>query len=138
MNFHNEIEYLKTFFFNNGYPKELFSGILKLFLNKTFSPKPPIVTVNKRSVYFSLPYYGYISHKIKKEILSLVNKRYPQINLKMVFVNRFTIGSFFKHKEKLPSDVSSWVIHKFKRDEFNSSYIGSTIRYFRVLSHERI
>ena len=85
-----------------------------------------------------MPYYGYISHKIKSEILDIVNKRYPQIDLRMVFVNRFTIGSFFRHKERLPSDVCSCVIYKFTCDECNSSYIGSTIRHFRVRAHEHM
>ena len=49
INFHNEIEYLQTFFFNNGYPKDLFSKILKTFLNNIFFPKTPIFTVNKKN-----------------------------------------------------------------------------------------
>ena len=138
INFHNEIEYLQTFFFNNGYPKDLFSKILKTFLNNIFFPKTPIFTVNKKIVYFSMPYYGYISNKIKNEIQSLVEKRYPQLDLRMVFVNRFTIGSFFKHKERLPSDVCSCVIYRFQCEECNSSYIGSTIRHFRVRAHEHM
>ena len=138
INFHNEIEYLQTFFFNNGYPKHIFSKILKAFLNNIFSPKTPIITVNKKIVYFSMPYYGYISHKIMKEILNIVDKKYPQVNFRMVFVNRFTIGSFFKHKERLSSDVCSCVVYRFKCEECNSSYIGSTIRHFRVRTHEHM
>ena len=138
INFHDEIKYLQTFFFNNGYPRDLFLKTLKQFLNRIFSPKTPHSTVSKKLIYFSMPYYGYISHKIKKEVLNLVNQRYPQINLKMVFVNRFTIGSFFKHKERLPSDVCSGVVYKFTCDECNSLYIGSTNRQLRVRASEHM
>ena len=45
--------------------------------------------------YFSLPYFGPQSDKLKKEILSSFDKYFVNLNVKIVFTNKFTIGSFF-------------------------------------------
>ena len=101
------------------------------FLDSIYNDKIKQSTAEKRKIYFSLPYMGYISDKIKCEIHELVNKRFPHLDLILVFRNNFTIGSFCKHKESLPAPLCSSVIYIYNCGECNSSYIGSTKRQFR-------
>ena len=51
--FHKEIEFLKTFFTNNGYPQHVFDTTCCKFLNKMFSHKSTLPTVSKDEFYFN-------------------------------------------------------------------------------------
>ena len=134
---HTEIEFLKKFFHNNGYPESIFHKHVKQFLNNIYVPKQSAPTVPKRKVYFSLPYYGYISDIIKSDIKQLIEKHIPQIELNLIFTNSFSIGSFFKHKEKLTEALCSCVIYDYKCMLCNKHYIGSTARQLpcRIAEH---
>ena len=81
---------------------------------------------------------GYISEKLKCEIQNLVVKRFPHLDLILVFRNNFTIGSFFKHKERLSAPLCSAIVYIYKCGECNSSYIGSTKRQFRCRIAEHL
>ena len=129
--FHYDIKFLKQFFINNGYPALIFDKTLKNFLNSIYCRKPNSFDVQKKKVYISMPYYGYISHKIKNEINKLVNERFPQLNFYLVFKNNFNIDSIFRHKDRLPDSVCSSIIYMYECEDCCSSYVGSTIRQFR-------
>ena len=81
---------------------------------------------------------GYISDKLKCEIQDLVTKRFPRLDLILVFKNNFTINSFFKHKERLDVPLCSSIIYIYKCGECTSSYIGSTKRQFRCRIAEHL
>ena len=134
---HNEIEFLKKFFHDNGYPDSIFLKQIKQFLDKIYIPNQSASTVSKQKVYFSLPYYGYISDIIGRDIKQIVEKHIPQIQLILIFTNTFSIGTFFKHKEKLTEALSSCVIYKYKCVLCNKHYIGSTARQLpcRIAEH---
>ena len=136
-NFHLEISFLKNYFVTNGYPSNLFYNVLYKFLNNIYFPKQNKISVEKKVIYIKLPYYGYISQKIKNVINRLTSEMYPQINLKIVFSNKLTISSFFKHKESLQSDMCSSVIYKFTC-ACNAQYIGSTARQLRCRISEHM
>ena len=69
--------------------------------------------------------------------MSLVGKCYPQIDLKLIFTNKFSIGSLFKCKESLPTPLCSGVIYSYKCALCNECYTGSTSRQLqcRILEH---
>ena len=138
INFNNEIEFLKTFFQNNGYPLWLFYKYLKSFLKNIYEPKTPMTTVPKQTIYFSFPYLGYITDNINSEITKLVNSNFPQINLKLVFTNSNSIFSFFRHKEKLDSSLCSGVIYLYECLNCQVQYIGSTTRQLFVRATEHM
>ena len=125
-NFHNEIEYLREFFINNMYPEKLFNTILKKFLNHKFITSPPCATVQKQSVFVSIPYIGTDSAKLRSEILSLLSKFYPQIQPKLYFKNNFKIGSFFRKCNVQAPMLQSSVVYKYTCDLCEEVYIGST------------
>ena len=139
INFNNEIKFLKTFFHNNCFPSHIIDTITKKFLSKIYNPTTT-TTVAKQTIYISFPYLGYISDKIKNEITNLTQKRFPHLNLKIVFKNTFSIGSIFKHKEKLSKPLCSGIIYKYECLICKDQYIGSTIRQFqcRISEHQGI
>ena len=54
---------------------------MKEFLNKQFISKPKIQSVEKKKMFISLPYYGYLSAKIKNELESLLVKFFLTLTL---------------------------------------------------------
>ena len=92
----------KTVFSNNFYPQFLFDNVLSKYLNSTFCPKLPVMSVPKLPIFITLPYIGNSSHHCKKQLLKIVNKYFPQVNLRCIFVNRNTVGSLFPFKDQIP------------------------------------
>ncbi len=78
-------------------------------------------------MFFTLPYFGLKSEKLKLELRSSLSKFYPFIDFNIILTNSFKIGSFFWYKDKLPKGMLSSVIYKLSCAQCNSaSYIGST------------
>ena len=68
----------------------------------------------------------------------IVRSCYGQIDLKIIFTNKNTIGSLFRFKERLPKALLSSVIYEFRCAQCASgTYIGSTIRslHMRIAEH---
>ena len=55
--FHFENEFLLNFFHNNCYPKHLIFKEFRVFLNKIFNNSTPKITVQKKFLYLSFPYF---------------------------------------------------------------------------------
>ena len=137
LKFHNEINFLHSFFHNNGFPSNMFYKYVKQFLNKQKEDKPKEMSVPKLPVYVAFPYYGYVSEKVKSELKDIVFRRFPQINFRPIFRNNCMIGSFFRHKEKLPTSMCSNLVYSYKCLLCNKQYIGSTVRQLqcRISEH---
>ena len=137
LNFHKEENFLKSFFTNNGFPANLYYNQLRQFLNKIYSPKPRIPTVSKKKIYVSFPYYGYVSERLRTEIMSAVRKYYPHIDLKIVFTKKFSVGSLFRFRKRLPISLCSGVIYTYQCALCNECYTGSTTRQLqcRIAEH---
>ena len=58
----------------------MFDQIARRFLNNLFEPKPPVFTVPKKIVYFSLPFTGLYSLQIRTQITRLCSAAYPHLN----------------------------------------------------------
>ena len=96
-----ELGYIKKFFYKNGHPNKLVSFVMRNKEHKAVNPAEPIMTASKKPVYSSIPF---ISHRtnsaIKKELRRITTKYYPQIDLKLVFSNYFSVKSFSASKIK--------------------------------------
>ena len=78
--FSAEINYLTTFFSNNGYPVKLFETLTGRFLNSVkCGNETQIATVPKDTMYISLPYLGQISHQLEYFLLKLLGRKYLSI-----------------------------------------------------------
>ena len=139
--FDNELNFIRNFFRINGFPKYLIESVIKCVLDKLFSPKidtPP--SVAKLEKYIVLPYFGAKSINLKKDVVDLLAKYYPYLNLKVVLRNRFTISSLFHFKDRIPKCLRSGIVYKFSCSSCEESYIGSTyVRlYSRVCEHKGV
>ena len=99
-----------------------------------------VSSVPKLPIYIVLPYLGNPSHHCKKKLTSIINRFFPQVDFKCIFVNRNTIGSFFPFKDQILLMVSSKIIYKYLCGQCNSSYVGETRRHFisRICEHKGI
>ena len=139
-NFQRDIVYLRQFFSSNFYPQFLFDNVLSKYLNSTFCPKLPVMSVPKLPIFITLPYIGNSSNHCKKQLLNIVNKYFPQVNLRCIFVNRNTVGSLFPFKDQIPLMMSSNIIYKYSCSQCQSTYIGETQRHLisRSCEHKGI
>ena len=100
--------------------------------------KQKIPSVMKDLKYVRLPYLGYSSIKMKKELLKVLSNSFPQIDFKFSFINNKSIGSFFRHKEKLPDDHCSNVVYLYKCSSCYTRYVGSTARQLKTRIFEHL
>ena len=137
--FHKEVMFLRNFFQNNGFNKNVFDKYVNRCLNNHYQPKIPVPTVKKLDVFVSLPFLGEISTKIENELQKCLSRFYPQLNFRFVFVNNFKIGSFFRFKDRLPTPICSSVIYKFECPNCPvGEYYGSTYRALKIRIDEHI
>ena len=114
---HRELKFLINYFQENNFPIHLVHNQIRSFLNKIYEPVPQPLIVPRKCIYVKLPYFGYISEKIKQEILKILEKYFPHLDLKICFVNSLQIGSFFNHKDRLATGMCSSIVYLFKRTE---------------------
>ena len=55
-----------------------------------------------------------------QELSRSLSKFYPHISFQMIQVNSNRIGTMFKHKDKIPKNLTSQVVYKFCND---ASYV---------------
>ena len=95
----------------------------------------------KKTGFVSIPF---ISHKcssdIKKELRKIVTEFHPQLNLKLIFSNGFSIGSLLRFKDRTPVDLISNVVYLYKCSQCIATYVGETTRYLhtRVADHKGV
>ena len=115
----------------------MFDQLVCRFLKNLFEPKPPVLTVPKKIVYFCLPFTGSHSLKICTQITRLFSAAYPHLNIRFVFRSSTRISSFFSFKDRIPKFLRSGVVYLFKCRCCSASYVGQTTRHLhtRVSEH---
>ena len=93
----------------------------------------------KKDCYISLPYFGYQSEKMKRDLVKFLSNLYKDVNFKIILSNKLRIGSFFNHKDRVSNNMKSSIVYKYTCcvPGCTSVYIGSTKRhlYERVSEH---
>ena len=85
---HIEMEKLKKYFTQNGFPIKLVENQIRLKLNNVHTPKPKVHLANKKTIYASIPYISDFNNKqISAEVRKLVSRFYPQLDVKLIFNN---------------------------------------------------
>jgi hypothetical protein len=87
--------------YKNCFPKKMVQAITRTFLNKITNLKPKKITVPKLCIRICLPYMGWISSQVKRNLTKLVNDSFLQVNLELAFTSR-KIASLFPMKDKIP------------------------------------
>ena len=133
---HLEFKFLTDFFFKNGFPISLINSQIKKFLHKQFTQQSN-TNNNKEQIYISFPYFGQQSETMRTELKISLDKILPNFNFNISLVNKFTIGSFFNYKDKLPFAIRSSCVYKFSCAQCARSYVGSSTRSFhtRIAEH---
>ena len=132
-----ELEFLRSYFVLNGYPKELFFKITKSFLQKKIIHKAVKQTAEKMPFYHNIPFVNnYTCIYIKKNLLKFLSEVYPQININFVFGNNSKIQNLTKHKDKLPTTMESGIVYEYRCGDCNATYIGSTIKSLKTRASE--
>jgi len=136
-----ELDQIRKFFYGNSYPCLYIDKCIRIKLDSIFSPPKPKLTANKKPFFVSIPFLDHASNfALKKQLSNIVSKFYPQLELKIVFINRLSVGSFFKHKDQVPSSLLSNIVYKYKCGQCDSTYIGESIRHFatRIAQHKGV
>ena len=100
-------------------------------LKKNVAPKDPVQTAERKEVLIVLPFLGYHSKHLTKQLRSCINKFYGIFNVKIVFQNTRRIKSFFPYKDKLAPSFRSKVVYRANCWDCNDFYIGKTKRRLR-------
>ena len=137
LKFSEEENFLKSFFTSNGFPLNLYYNQVKQFLGNIYDQGSVTQTAGRKKLYASFPYYGYVSERLRNEILNVIRKYYPQLDVKLIFSNKLSIGSLFRFKENLPTPLCSGVIYSYQCSLCNECYTGSTTRQLqcRIAEH---
>ena len=129
--FHTEIEFLHTYFRNNYFPSNIFFKYVERTLVNIFKPANKSPTVSKLPLYSVIPYINDKQFKIK--LRQLISNHFGAVDLRLIPINPFKIGSFFKIKESLNYLMTSCVVYKYSCPRCKQgTYIGSTHRLLKV------
>ena len=112
---HSEFEFLRIFFNNNELlPTSLiFSQIKKFLHNKNLNIVNNPVQTSDLTYFVSFPFFGHQSDNLKSELNKVFHKYFPSLNVRLIFTNKSTIGSFFPYKDKLPYEMRFSLIYEF-------------------------
>ena len=139
LNFHNEIIFIRKLLFNNGFPYKFTDTYVGTVLNNVFSKSSKaICTVDRKIIYFSIPYMGSHSFKLRKELSDLLGNFYPQIKLRVVFNSLNSINKFFKYKDKVPNDLRAGVVYKYECGCCSATYVGKCVRHITARINEHL
>lgn len=135
--FDEQVKKLKVIFGNNAYPLHVIDFCILGFLNKMFSKKSVVTTVPQKEIRVVLPYLGKHSldlrHKLKR-LLSTVGR----CKLKFVFSTTKRLRNILHFKDRIPLDLHSCVIYKFRCKSCDAFYIGKTYRHFKHRKGEHL
>ena len=98
--FYEEFSFLKQVFLKNEYPLSFIDNCFKTFVDKLFIKRLQLITVEKKTLFLSLPYLGEISletrTKLRKSLKGLLNFCKYQI----VFKSQRKLSSAFCFKDR--------------------------------------
>ena len=116
----------------------LIDNCFKTFVNKLFIKHPQLLTVEKKTLFLSLPYLGQISLQTTTKFRKSLKRSLNSCKLEIVFKSQRKLSNVFRFKDGLPSDLVSRVVYKYTCGRCNSTYYGGTDRHLKVRSGEHI
>ena len=96
--FHTDVTSLRSRLQHNVFSSHFIDRCIERVL------KPGVL---QRQLVIALPYLGPISIVRRRNILRLVQKFYPAVNLRVVFRRGFEISNLFNYKDKFPLGIST-------------------------------
>ena len=139
--FCSELEVIRKIFYSNSYPCSYIEKCVRIKLNSIFNPPALKLTAPKKPLFISIPFTDHSTNfALKKQLSNIISKFYPHITIKIIFTNKMSVGSFFKHIDQVPFSLLSNVVYKYKCRQCDSTYIGESIRHFatRIAEHKGV
>jgi hypothetical protein len=90
---------LKQKFLKLGYPSILLDDIIAKYRSQIGIDRLKVFGPEKRKVLIKLPYIGTASVIIQRELLKLVSRFRPEIDLNIIYIGVKKIGHLFPNKE---------------------------------------
>ena len=109
--FQTDVSHLKEILRENAFPIKLVDNCIKTFLNKKFLHTPFALTVEKKQLFFALPYFGNLFLAIRTRLQNSINKSLPFCKIKVIFKSTKHLSKFFHFKEKVPFSLHSNVVY---------------------------
>ena len=135
---HNEINFLKCVLIRNKYPINIINRSISIFLQKLFVKRDKPDSVEKREFIICLPFLGSETLIVKSKLKKLFSTIFPAYKIKIALRSGIKIGSLFNYKDKISSKSRSHVVYKFTCGDCNVTYIGKTVRHFKVRMCEHL
>ena len=136
--FHQEINFLKTIFRKNSYPPSFIDRCVTIFQNKLLAKKSDCFDVPKKEVLIILPFLGKLSLEIRKRLGKIVSSRIPACQLKVIFQSPKRLRHLFTVKDRIPINLCSYILYRYKCQDCNVLYYGKTDRHFHVRACEHL
>ena len=140
-NFCRELQKLRHFFTSNGFGIFTLERKFSHKLDSLKNPKPIVATAEKKIVYCKIPFMSKWHNKsFENGISRILGDFFPHINLRLIFFNKFSVGSMFPVKDGVPKLMKSNIVYKFECGICHSTYIGETTRHYatRIAEHKGI
>ena len=67
-----------------------------------------------------------MSFNIRNQLRKLLTSAYPQLDFRYIFVNNSTVSNLFPFKDKIPSNLQSYVTYEYSCVICKNNYIGLT------------
>ena len=97
-----ELDFLKRYLSRNNFPLAFIESSFRIKLNSIFCLSRTILTVQKKPPYVKIPFISWDQNiYIKKQLTAIASEIYPHLQLKLIFSNGYTIGSFFRYCEHM-------------------------------------
>ena len=87
---------------------------------------------------YILEFLGKQSLEIKKRLEKTIGDFIPRCKIQVVFSSKNKIRNFFAFKDKVPNNLKSLVLYRFKCSDCNVTYIGKTSRHYQIRYSEHL
>ena len=85
LNFIDEIEVIRKYFGQNGYPFDMVEKCIKTKFDSLFIPRIHSTDVPFKKIYATLPYVSEFSNEVKVELTKLLHRLYSQRDIVLIF-----------------------------------------------------
>ena len=89
-------------------------------------------TVPRKEVLLVLPYLGKLSLELRTRLNKIFRSKIPTCKLVVIFRSSVRIKNFFGFKDKIPGELKSGLVYRFKCGGCNTTYYGKTTCHFHV------
>ena len=96
-NFHKHLSYLKNYFCANNFPLKFVENVFSITCKKIESVPEPVQTAPKNTIYLKCLFMSHSQNrKLAFNLDQLLSEFYPQLDVKLIFNNRNTVGNLFR------------------------------------------